>query len=303
MIKIGTYKARNNEYSPEELLRMTKDAGFDFVCFAARCLYPGDNTGYTPELCAKVGIGFDNVHLTSNGAHALWLDGEDGDAIVDRYCREIEMSATQGIKIGITHVTWGTSTPPPIGELGIKRLSRVVEVAEKHSFTVALENSAFPAFLHYSLDKLKSPYIGFCFDSGHRNAFAPNEDFLKQYGHILAATHMADNEGKTDLHLIPGDGNADFDKVTSELALTALGRDRICAEPGSIVHRERPGMSRKEIQNSLSSISLMSDPDCDKLLNIYDGGFTVYENLSYPEYLARLAKSMKKLALTIESKI
>lgn len=302
LIKIGTYKVKTSAHTPEECLRITKDAGFDFVCLAAHCLYPGDTTGFTPELCGKVGIDFDNVHLTSNGTHAIWAEGEDGDAIIDRYIFEIKLFSSLGVKTGICHVTWGTKTPPPISELGLHRLEKVAECADKCGFTVALENSAFPEYLHYVLPKLAAEYknsIGYCFDSGHRNAFAPGEDFLAQYGNLLCATHIQDNEGKTDMHILPGDGSINWDKVTSELASTAFARKMLCAEVAGAYHKERPGKTAAEIRESLSSLAIIDD---ESLLRIYDGGFSVYEDITYEQYIARLADHMRKIAAAVEAK-
>ncbi len=302
MIRIGTYKVKTDKYSPEDCLRITKEVGFDFVCLAAHCLYPGDTTGFTPDLCEKIGIGFDNVHLTCNGAHALWAPGDEGDEIVKRYLYEIELFSSLGVKIGITHVTWGTKTPPPVNELGLNRLARVAECAEKHGFTVALENSAFPEYLHYVLPELVKRYgssVGYCFDSGHRNAFAPDEDFLGLYGEHLVATHIQDNEGKTDMHLIPGDGSGDWDKITSELARTQLARDRICAEVKGAYVKSLPGKSAEEIRKRLAPLSIADD---EKLLKITDGAFSVYEDLTYEEYMLRLADRMRNIAATVEAK-
>lgn len=291
MIRIGTYLVKGGELDAEEKLRITKDAGFDFICFGAKSLLTGN--GPTPDMCARVGIGFDNVHLTSNGTHAIWAEGEDGEVITERYCREIAECSAPGIKTGIAHVTWGLPTPPPICERGLHRLERVAECAEKHGFTVALENSAYPEYLHYVLGNLKSGNIGYCFDSGHRNAFAPDEDFLARYGHMLAATHIQDNEGRSDLHMIPGDGSIDWNKVAGELAATALGRNRICSEVAGVIRKERPGRSAAEIRAELERVAVLDD---GKLVKIYDGGFTIYEGLPYEAYIARLAAAMRRIA-------
>jgi len=82
MIKLGTYLVRGSELTPEERLRIIKGAGFDFVCFNMKEMLEGESVGLTPELCGRVGIDFDNVHLTGNGTHAVWADGEKGDKIV-----------------------------------------------------------------------------------------------------------------------------------------------------------------------------------------------------------------------------
>ena len=140
MIKLGTYLVRGSQLTPEERLRIIKGAGFDFICFNMKEMLEGESVGLTPELCGRVGIDFDNVHLTGNGTHAVWAEGERGDKIVERYCKEIKLCAEYGIKTGITHVTWGTSEPPPVCELGLRRFRTIAECAEKYGVVVALEN-------------------------------------------------------------------------------------------------------------------------------------------------------------------
>ncbi len=298
MIKIGAYRIdhpKANAFTMEERLRMTKAAGFDFVSFGAQSLI--NSTAFTVDLCEKVGIGYDNVHLTGNGTTKMWAEGDAGDEITERYCREIADIAALGVKIGITHVTWGTHTPAPISEVGLRRFERVVEAAEKHDFILALENSVFPEYLHYVMSNLKSEHLGFCFDSGHRNAFTVNEDFFTPYGNILCATHMDDNDGKRDLHFVPYDGTCDFDRVCRDLAGTAHGRDRICAEMAGKLVRDCPGMSAAEIRESLKDIAII---DNERLLKIYDGGFEVYTDMEYDEYLDYVYAAMRRIADGIE---
>ncbi len=298
MIKIGTYRIDHTaakDYTMEERLRMTKAAGFDFVSFGAASLI--NSTAFTVELCEKVGIGYDNVHLTGTGTTKMWAEGADGDEVTERYCREIADIAALGVKIGITHVTWGTHTPAPISELGLRRFERVVEAAEKHNFILALENSVFPEYLHYVMSNIRSDNLGFCFDSGHRNAFTVNEDFFTPYGSILCATHMDDNDGKRDLHFVPYDGTCDFDRVCRDLAKTEHARDRICAEMAGKLRRECPGMSAAEIRESLKDVAII---DNERLLKIYDGGFSVYEDMAYDEYLDYVYASMRRIADGIE---
>ncbi len=81
MIQIGTYLVKGPG-TPEERLRITKDVGFDFVCFGKSMF---DGTGINPEMCGKIGIGFDNVHLSGENTTKIWSPGEEGDAIAERY--------------------------------------------------------------------------------------------------------------------------------------------------------------------------------------------------------------------------
>lgn len=296
MIKLGTYLVRGAGLTPEERLRIIKAAGFDFVCLDMKAMLAGEQTGLTPELCGRVGIDFDNVHLTGSGTHAVWAEGERGDKIVERYCKEIKLCAEYGIKTGITHVTWGTSEPPPVCELGLRRFRTIAECAEKYGVVVALENSVSREHLYYVLDNIKSPYVGHCFDSGHRNAFAHDTDFLAKYGDRLVATHIQDNDAKHDLHLMPFDGTINWEQVSAELAGTSYARKQICAEVAGSKHWEREGMTAEQIRESMAHVSA----EKQGLITYEDGAFTTYVGFTYEQLIDRLYSAMTKIANMIE---
>ncbi|MBO5220822.1 MAG: sugar phosphate isomerase/epimerase [Clostridia bacterium] len=298
MIKIGTYMIKDALLSPEERLRMVKEVGFDFVCFSMGSMLAGETVGFTPSLCEKVGIAFDNVHLTGKGTHAMWAEGSEGDAIADRYCNEIALCSDYGVKTGIMHVTWGVRLPPLVGEVGLRRFERVAACAEKHGFTLALENSVSDTNLCYVLDRIQSPYVGFCFDSGHHSAFAPDADFLGKYGNRLVATHLQDNNGREDLHLMPLDGCIDWKRIASQLAQSPFAREQICGEVSGIVVRESD-KTAAEIAESLSCISALKQG----LVTVEEGCFSVYKGFSYEELLERLYRNLRTVASYMESSL
>lgn len=96
--------------------------------------------------------------------------------------------------------------------------------AEKMGLRIAVENLQdrtidtqvlFDAlFERYSAD-----YIGWCFDSGHAHT-SNNKDlsFLEPYLDRMIATHLHDNYGVRDDHLIPGDAGIDWDIVVDMIA-------------------------------------------------------------------------------------
>lgn len=65
------------------------------------------------------------------------------------------------------------------------------------------------------LENLTSYDAGFCFDVGHMNVFSktPMDDWLEKLGPYLGQFHLHDNNGDMDLHLPPGEGNIDFEKI------------------------------------------------------------------------------------------
>lgn len=60
--------------------------------------------------------------------------------------------------------------------------------------------------------------IGICLDVGHANVQGRDlQDSIRQLGKLLIATHISDNRGIYDEHLIPGEGNIDWQKVIDSL--------------------------------------------------------------------------------------
>lgn len=292
-MEIGTYLVKGPG-TPENRLRITKDAGFDFVCFGKSML---DGTGITPQMCERIGIGYDNIHLTGGGTTKIWSEGAEGDEITERYCREIKAASALGVHTGIAHVTWGLTTIPDApGPVGLERFRRIADCAAEHGFTVAIENSVYPGHVYAVLDNITCAAFGHCYDSGHHNAFAPDEDYLGKYGDRLAAMHMQDNEGKRDLHIMPFDGTIDWKRVASKLAGTRLGRKRITAEIGGAGARSFPGLSAAQIEAELSSLAIYGSD----LVAIEDESASFYDKLSYEELMDRLYANMKMLAELIE---
>lgn len=301
MIRIGTNIVKGPG-TPLERLRIIKDAGFDYVWFGGSLFEAG---GANPELCDKVGIAFDNVHLSSAGATSIWSPGEAGEAIVERYCREIPAAAALGVRTGIIHVTWGRKAPMAPGPVGFSRYDRIAECADKYGFRVAVENSAFPEQFYAVLDRYNIPAFAYCFDSGHRNAFTPTEDYLAKYGDRLAVTHLHDNDGANDLHILPFDGTIDWEALARSLAATPCGREKISAEISPAGVCELHGMSADDIRNSFAGLRVMEDDAVSqtKAVKIGDGYASFYEDWSYERLIGTLFERMKRLAGMIEKNL
>jgi sugar phosphate isomerase/epimerase len=56
--------------------------------------------------------------------------------------------------------------------------------------------------------------VGACLDIGHANIWEkPPENVIKNLSHRIIATHISDNDGTADTHLIPKKGNMDWSKI------------------------------------------------------------------------------------------
>jgi len=109
-------------------------------------------------------------------------------------------------------------------ENSIATWSRLLPLADRLDTRIALENvyEQDPGRIGSLLDALPPDRVGFCFDTGHFNAFAgaPLEAWMERLGHRLIEIHLHDNRGAQDEHLPVGEGTFPFER------LFALVRDR-----------------------------------------------------------------------------
>ena len=129
-------------------------------------------------------IGIRNAVLHCDG-----LYGEEGLSDEERYARNLAslrriQKNTEGMKIRIC----------------LENLTRICPDADS---------------INALIDELDEERFGICLDTGHLNMCAQSQlDFILTAGKRLHALHIADNEGKTDQHMMPfGRGNVDFAQV------------------------------------------------------------------------------------------
>ena len=224
------------EESFEERLALIKEVGFHAVCLnferdMERTETPWPNQ---VELCRKYGLPVQAAHLTGTGMTKIWDDGSDAETITERTVREVVEMKACGVDVGVVHVTWGHDLPSPPSANALRRFERIASAAEQCGAVVALENSVSADHLRYALDNIASPHLGFCYDSGHENAFTPGENYLERYGDRLAAMHLHGNDGLHDNHFPPfHDGDTiDWGKKVAQLKNTALFREYVILESG-----------------------------------------------------------------------
>lgn len=223
-MKYSIYSGVTTAYPIEDRIAAIRSVGFDAVCLDFEAELRGTETSWENQvrLCEKHGLPIENVHLTGDGMTAVWSDGDAGERVIDRLVTELSDMASLGIRTGVAHVTWGHDRPGGAYETGLARYLRAAEAAEKYGVFLALENSVYPEYVRYLLDHIDSDHVGFCYDSGHENAFSAGEDYLSSYADRLLAMHLHDNDGAHDLHAMPFDGTVDWRRVIGGLSRAPL---------------------------------------------------------------------------------
>ena len=205
----------------QERFRKIKAAGFDAVGLWSKADWLGEESNRRQQAAYARNAG---LHVIAGHAprnlefvDAIWLDNLDGQETYETYRRTIEICGEGGIKHLVFHVETDRNTPPP-NELGIQRIQKLLDFAQSHNVTLALEHIRNHRYLTYVFERIASPNLRFCYDSGHQNCNEPEIDLLSLFGDKLEALHLHDNDGQRDQHLPPFKGTIDWQEKMEKIA-------------------------------------------------------------------------------------
>ena len=174
--------------------------------------------------CDKNGIEVEFLHAPFDGINNMWLGEEESKSILPRIMQSIDCASAHGIKTIILHASsqW---KPPAITDHGTARYDALVEYADKKGVCVAIENLRRYGYFGYLIDRYEdAKNVTYCYDNGHSHCYT-DIPVLDVFGKKLSCTHIHDNMGRSkfdrnyngDMHLLPFDGNFDFQKMMDKL--------------------------------------------------------------------------------------
>lgn len=200
----------------EELFPMISNLGFDG--FFSREDYTNDynKISMCRNLADANNLFYETAHSTIPGDTTIWLDGPNGDEYIKTLLLCVDNCAAFHIPVMIVHVAAYMNQPVSFNR-GVKRLKTVVDYAYKKGVRIAFENVGASEFLFNTMDYFKEEHVGFCYDTGHNFLCCPDVDILGTLGNRLMCTHIHDNDGTADQHLIPFDGKIDFESICEKL--------------------------------------------------------------------------------------
>jgi len=108
-------------------------------------------------------------------------------------------------------------------KLNAEAIKPFLEPAEKNGVILLSENllwgaSIQPTAISALVEEVNSPCFGWCYDTGHANAFGLSTDELLKCNSTPLSLHIQDNHGITkDEHLLPGDGTVDWKRFLENL--------------------------------------------------------------------------------------
>mgnify|MGYP006282642991 CR=1 FL=1 len=228
-------------------LKMIRDAGFTHVHWnpdaGSSYFYAPSEINHIAELISEAGLRAKSLHA-AHGLHHVserksphidrrkdftsaveWRRKAGVDLIVNR----IELARRLDTDSVVLHVTIPSSFDDSATREAFlanvcKSFDEIRPVAEKHNVAIAVENlqdrsDHTSMLLERLFDRYPIEFVGWCFDSGHGHS-VDNKSmaFLEPFVPRLIITHLHDNYGAKDDHLIPGDGTIRWDEIARMIA-------------------------------------------------------------------------------------
>ena len=118
----------------KERLKLIASTGFNNISFwwGDQYINIDGPKEILPEMARQAGLYIENIHTDYERTNLLWIDKIDWENIFNRYMESIEACFCHQIPTMVLHLTNGDNPPAP-NELGISRLMRLVEHAEKRN--------------------------------------------------------------------------------------------------------------------------------------------------------------------------
>ena len=206
----------------EEHLDMITDAGFDTVeLFANRHQIDFDN----PSQLRSIARGIDRNRLYVNSVHApfygsleeiqkgIHLDIASADpALRERSVNEIAASFVLGTLFEVDYYVLHTPDRPDTDAL-MKSLDELLTLSHELPFKLCFENiPGEQTDLNHIMELVETNMlpIGVCFDTGHSNLAGDAGADIRKHGVHFYTTHIHDNDGQADAHLMPFTGTIDW---------------------------------------------------------------------------------------------
>ena len=217
-----------DEVPAVEQIEIMKSVGFDQFFYCEKKSQRASDDEAVAEKAAKIGIGFHSIHAPFYAMDDMWHDesGELAKIMEQELKNSIDNCHNLDVPIVVMHAIIGMDNHTPT-ELGLERIGNVIDYAVKRGVTIGFENTEGECYLKALLDKYgELENVGFTYDSGHELCYNGGSGMLGKYGQYLISTHLDDNRGLTDpehpnflddYHLLPFDGNADWEGIARRL--------------------------------------------------------------------------------------
>ena len=214
--KLGFSLEMKYDRPMEQVIGLLREAGFT----ALSPLY-GQDISAIAECARACNMALQSLHAPPKGMALLWQPDDPKSAALQKDMLDsLSVCARFGIPLLVVHGWQGMPYTFPDSPLDFTFWDTFVHRAQALGVAIAFENLEGEEYLAALLERYREkPHIGFCWDSGHDRCYPHTRDFLAAFGDRLIMTHLNDNFGvtgsaytsKDDRHLLPFDGNTDWD--------------------------------------------------------------------------------------------
>jgi sugar phosphate isomerase/epimerase len=229
MKNIGIYSYFGYALSFDERLNTIKNAGFGVTSVGLgeeEELVKSKEEDLMPEMVRSKGLFIEYAHAPDGRCNDLWSESEQRRREIKKeYSSYIGYCKRHRLPMLVMHVSRSKGDQPlPPGRHGLEVLECLLKYAEDSNVRIAIENTQKPEYLDYIFSSINSVYLGMCYDSSHDFLYSPQPGLLlKQWGHLLFATHISDNDGLLDRHWLPREGIIRWDIVKNNFPLETYG--------------------------------------------------------------------------------
>jgi len=192
---------------------------------------------------------------------------------IEECARALELASVAPYRYLVLHLGVPDEYAPPSGDnqrdAVLRTLDALIPLAERVGVRIAVEvipNALSTARqLVHLIEEEELPSLGICLDVGHARLQGDVVDALETVAGYLVTTHLHDNGGRKDDHLVPFNGVIDWAELL--IAFQKVGYDGTlmlelaAAADGAAATLRRAGGARRRLASMLADTAFTFDED------------------------------------------
>ena len=275
MIKTGIVSnAYFNLYDYESGLKTAKKHGYDCIDYQ-EMISPGSplykmSGAELSAFCKDLRKAAESAGIKIWQIHSVWphddTTKESRKEVLKRHETVVKAAGMLGSKYAVLHPAmpygWGEEKSiKDAFDITAERFIRLLPIAKDLNVTLCVENMPFKkGHSVSSIEEIKNlvktinqPNMKACFDTGHCNVTCENHyEAIRLLGNDLACLHVHDDIYKQDRHLIPFQGEVDWEGFKQGLQEIEF---KGCLSLETCVSRKTPEPMKSQMQLALSNIA------------------------------------------------
>jgi sugar phosphate isomerase/epimerase len=166
-----------------------------------------------------------DFHPTHESGTPLWIADPERvrrQEAVDEMKRALDLAEYIPFRYCVQHVARSRDIPDQRRwDAAFSSLEHLSLFAKQRGVTLALENTlgemATPANLKHFLEQTRLTNVKLCFDTGHAHIEGGVSSAIEIIRDLVVTTHVHDNKGERDDHLLPYEGTIDWNATLASL--------------------------------------------------------------------------------------